>query len=1113
MPEQHEQAEDRQRKICPISFAQQQLWVLDRLDPGNPSYNIACAIKARGSLSIGALRESLRVVVARHESLRTTFVEVNAEPMQIVAAECPLELPTVDLSDVPQSQRESEAMRLARQEAQRPFDLASGPLIRAVLLRLSGEEHILMLVLHHIVTDGWSMSVFMKEIGQLYEAFAAGQRSPLPDLPIQYGDFARWQREYLAGDVLDRHVAYWCSRLAGADPLLELPADRVHPARRTSHGATRHLLFSPSLRDRLNALSEETNATLFMTLLAAFQVLLWRYTDRHDLLIGTPTAGRNRVELERSIGFFVNTVVIRSDLSGNPPFRELIRRVRGIALEAFEHQDAPFLKVIEALRTPRSLSYSPLFQVMFILQNGPRQKLELAGLNLEELEFDSETAKFDLTLEMREEDEGLSCAFEYSTDLIEAETVARMAGHFQSLLEGIVADPGQRLSDLPLLCAAERHRLLVEWNDTAADYPRDTCIHDLFEAQVERTPAAVALVCRNRRITYAELNARANQVAHALRQRGVEPGVLVGACVERSIEAVTGLLGILKAGGAYVPMDPAYPPQRLTFMLEDSRAPVLLTVQKLVDRVPKEFGEIICLDADLGGGVEVNNPGVRVDPQTPAYVMYTSGSTGRPKGVLAIHRASINRFFWMWNTWAFAPEEVCCQKTALSFVDSVWEIFGPLLQGIRSVIIPDDELEDPHRLVETLAAHRVTRIVLVPSALAFLLDNLPDLGRRVPELKLWVTSGEAITPDLAWRFEELLPGATLVNLYGSSEVAGDVTSYVIRGGRLLSRIPIGRPIANTQIYVLDRALNLVPIGAQGEIHVGGDSLALGYHNNPRLTSQRFIPDPFAVNSQRRLYKTGDLGRFRADGNLEFVGRVDNQIKIRGVRVELGEIESVLRTHSAVRAAVVTVWGSSGDECLTGYVVLNDRTVDPSELKRFLRAKLPETMVPALFAVLDALPLLPNGKVDRRALPAPEDVRRNIRRVHVAPRNDLEHRLVEIIADVLNLERVGVHDNFFELGGHSLRGIQVIARVRKAFGVEIPLRTIFEEPTVAGLSLEIDNAKQLALRSVRPSPPKTIGLSSREELMARLQQLSDEEVDALLVSLPGQRQDERESDKR
>jgi amino acid adenylation domain-containing protein len=950
----------------------------------------------------------------------------------------------------------------------------------------------------------------MREIGQLYEAFAAGQRSPLADLPIQYGDFARWQRQYLAGDVLDRHVAYWRSRLFGADPVLELPSDRVRPARRTSHGATQRLLFSPSLRDRLKAFSQETGATLFMTLLAALQVLLWRYTDQHDLLIGTPTAGRNQLELERSIGFFVNTVVIRSDLSGNPPFQELIRRVREIALEAFEHQDAPFLRVIEALGIPRSLSYSPLFQVMFIFQNGPRQKLELAGLSLEELEFDTETAKFDLTLEMREEDEGLSCAFEYSTDLIEAETVARMAGHFQSLLEGIVADPRRRLSDLPLMCAAERHQLLVEWNDTAADYPRDTCIHELFEAQVDRTPAAVALVCRNRHITYAELNARANQVAHALRQRGVKPGVLVGTCVERSIEAVAGILGILKAGGAYVPMDPAYPPQRLTFMLEDSRAPVLLTIQKLVDRVPTGVSEIICLDADLAGGVETStNPGVLVDPQTPAYVMYTSGSTGRPKGVLAVHRASINRFSWMWSAWGFAPEEVCCQKTALSFVDSVWEIFGPLLQGIRSVIIPDEELEDPHRLVETLAAHHVTRIVLVPSALAFLLDNIPDLSRRAPDLKLWITSGEAITPDLAWRFEELLPGATLVNQYGSSEVAGDVTSYVIRGSRTLSRIPIGRPIANTQIYVLDGSLNLVPIGARGEIHVGGDNLALGYHNNPQLTTQRFIPDPFAVNSQGRLYKTGDLGRFRADGNLEFLGRVDNQIKIRGVRIELGEIESVLRTHPSVRAAVVHVWGRSGDECLTGYVVLNDPTVDPSELKRFLRAKLPETMVPALFAVLDALPLLPNGKVDRRALPTPEEVRRSITRAYVGPRNDLEHRLAEIIADVLNLEHVGVHDNFFELGGHSLRGIQVSARVRKVFGVEIPLRTIFEEPTVAGLSLEIDNAKQQGLRGVRPSPPKTIGLSSREELIARLNQLSEEEVDALLTNLPSQRQDGRE----
>jgi amino acid adenylation domain-containing protein len=1107
-----ERVKDNQQKIGPVSFAQQRMWLVDRLDPGNPAYNIARAIRIRGSLSTEALRESLRTIVTRHESLRTTFAELEGEPVQVITAEGSLECPTIDLSDLPKPERESETLRLARDEAQRPFDLARGPLLRAKLLRLGGEEHVLVLVMHHIVTDAWSMSVFFRELGQLYEALALGRPSPMRDLSIHYGDFARRQRESLKGEVVERHLAYWRRQLAGADPVLELPSDLARPTVRTPLGATERVVFASALRDRLKAVGREANATLFMTLLAAFQVLLWRYTGRNDLLIGSPSAGRHEVELEPLIGFFVNTLVMRTDLSGNPPFRELLGRLREVALEAYAHQDVPFEKVIEALQIPRSLRHTPLFQVMFILQNAPRQTFELAGLTLEELEFDSETAKFDLTVEMAEIDEGLSCAFEYSTDVIEQATVARMLGHFQTLLEGIVADPGQRLSDLPLMGLAERHRLLVEWNDTAANYPRDRCIHELFEAQAEQTPAAVALACRDRAVTYRELNARANQLACYLRRRGVGRGVLVGICVERSIEAVEGLLGILKAGGAYVPMDPAYPRERLAFMLEDSRATVLLTVEQLIERVPTAASEIICLDTDWDSISREGeaNPDSGVAAEDLAYVIYTSGSTGKPKGVLASHRASVNRFAWMWNGWRFAPEEVCCQKTALSFVDSLWEIFGPLLRGIRNVIIPDEELGDLGRMVQTLADNQVTRIVLVPSMLRLLLDSLPDLQRRVPKLKLWITSGEAMTPQLARRFEESLPDAMLMNLYGSSEVAADVTSYLIRHSEPLDRIPIGRPIANTQIYVLDREMTPVPIGVAGEIHVGGENVARGYLNDPELTSQKFIADPFAGDSQARLYKTGDLGRFRPDGNLEFLGRADTQVKIRGVRVELGEVESILRTHPSVRATVVTVSGGGGDERLIGYVVLHDAGVDERDLRRFLRAKLPDQLVPASFVVLDALPLTPNGKVDRRALPAPDEARRETERVHVAPRNAIEERLVGIMTEVLDIERVGVHDNFFELGGHSLRGIQVIARIRKVFQVELPLRSLFDEPTVAGLCLEIEKAEKRDPETAMSTPTKRINLSSREQLLARLNRLSDEEVEALLGSMPGTRQDEQET---
>jgi amino acid adenylation domain-containing protein len=1044
-----------------MSYAQQRMWLVDRLNPGNPAYNIARAIRVRGSLSQEVLRESLQGMVARHESLRTTFAEIDGDPVQIIAVSGSLEMPTIDLRDVPEPERESETLRLARDEAERAFDLTKGPLIRTKLLRLSADEHVLILVIHHVVTDAWSMSVLFEEIGRLYEAYAAGLPSPLPDLPIQYGDFACWQRESLQGDVLDRQLAYWRNQLAGADPVLELPVDRSRSVIRTAHGAIQRLVFSSSLRDQLKAVGREANATLFMTLLAAFQTLLWRYTGRDNLVIGSPTAGRSEVELESLIGFFVNTLVIRTDLSGNPTFRELLARVRKVAFEAYAHQEVPFEKVVGALRVPRSLNYTPLFQVMFILQNGPKQRFELPGLTLEELEFDSGTAMFDLTLEMREVDDGLFCAFEYSTDLFESTTVTRMLGHFQSLLEGIVADPGQRLSALPLLSMAERHQLLVEWNNTAAVYPHDQCLHELFEAQAALTPEAVALIYRDQYLTYHELNSRANQLAHHLRRRGVGLGVLVGICIERSLEAVVGLLGILKAGGAYVPLDPAYPQPRLAFMLEDSRAPVLLTTQRLLYRLPRCGAETVCLDTDWEVIASENaaNPASGVHSHDPAYLMYTSGSTGTPKGVLAPHRASVNRFTWMWNRWRFAPGETCCQKTALSFVDSVWEIFGPLLQGVRNVIIPDEALEDPTRLVHTLAVNQVTRIVLVPSVLRLLLDSVPDLKSRIPNLKLWFTSGEAITPELARRFEEDLPDTTLVNLYGSSEVAADVTWYVIRNSRSLDRVPIGRPIANTQTYVLDPGLNPVPIGVSGEIHIGGDSLSQGYLNNPELTVQKFIPDPFTRNPEARLYRTGDLGRFLPDGNIEFLGRLDNQIKIRGIRIELGEIESVLRTHPALHAAVAAVSGTDGNEHLIGYVVPNDRSLAPSDLRRFVQDKLPDYMVPASFVILDTLPLMPNGKVDRRALPAPDQGGRTSDQEYIAPRTPMEEKLARIMVEVFKVERISVHDNIFDLGFHSLLGMQVVSRVRKVFQVELPLRSLFEEPTVAGLCLELEKAEK------------------------------------------------------
>jgi amino acid adenylation domain-containing protein len=1097
-----------QSDFYPLSHAQERMWLLDRLEPESPAYNLARVFNVRGALSSEVLQASLQEVIARHESLRTTFIEIEGEPVQVIADSLALELPTIDLTHVSASERQSEALRLARDAAQRPFVLAHGPLLRAQLFRLSVDEHVLVLVMHHIVTDGWSMSILFDEIGKLYDAFAAGRPSPLPELPLQYGDYALWQRKSWTAQVLGKQLAYWRQQLAASTAVLELPADRSRPAVRTARGALQKRIFSRSLHERLKTLSQDANATLFMTLLAAWQTLLWRYTGRDDLVIGTPTAGRRDVELERLIGFFVNTLAIRTHLNGNLTFRELLGRVRETTLAAYEHQDAPFEQIIETLQVPRSLSYTPLFQVMFILQNIPKQHLQLQDVTLDEFEFDSGTAKFDLTVVTEETNDGLACVFEYNTDTFESETIARMLGHFQSLLEGIAEDPAQRLAALPLLSASERQMLLEEWNNTAAVYPHDQSINTLFETQAVRTPGTVALICGEQHMTYAELNARANQLAHYLRGRGVGRGVLVGLCVERSLEAVCGLLGILKSGAAYVALDPAYPQERIAYMIEDSQTPVVLTAQHLLHRMPQGAVESICLDRDwtriaLESTANADND---VKPQDPAYVMYTSGSTGRPKGVLAPHRGAVNRFAWMWNRWPFAAGETCCHKTGLSFVDSVWEIFGPLLQGVPSVIVPDDILHDPEQMLQTLATHRVTRIVLVPTQLRFIIENVPDLENRIPALQIWITSGEAITTELARRFAETMPKATLVNLYGSSEVAGDVSWYVINNNQFLERIPIGRPIANTQLYVLDREANPVPIGIAGEIYVGGDNLARGYLNDGALTAQKFLPDPFSSVRGARLYRTGDLGRFLADGNLEFLGRVDSQIKIRGVRIELSEIESILQTHPAIHSAAVAMIGANGDERLIGYVVPHDEAPEPGDVRRFLQDKVPNALVPASFMILNTLPLLPNGKVNRQALPAPERVHPGREQHYMAPRNPMEEKLVEIMEEVLKVTRVGVCDNFFDLGGHSLLGMQVVARVRRAFQVELRLRALFQEPTVAGLCPIIEQALQRNEGLRIPAPTRRAPPSKREQLLARLDRLTDEQVQALTRTIQPEKQE-------
>ncbi|MFQ5794192.1 MAG: amino acid adenylation domain-containing protein, partial [Candidatus Bipolaricaulia bacterium] len=1033
-------------------------------------YNLSFAARLNAPLDVAALEQSLNEIVNRHEVLRTTFATVDGQPVQVIALDLILSLPVVDLRELPETEQETELRQLAIEEAQRPFDLARGPLLRLILLQLGEEEYVVLFTMHHIVSDAWSMGIFIREIAVLYQAFSTGRPSPLPELPIQYADFAVWQRERFQDEMLETQLAYWKQQLGDRLPVLELPIDRPRPAIQSHRGAHHPLALPKSLTDSLNALSRQEEVTVFMTLLAAFKALLHRYTGQDDIVVGSPIAGHNRAEIEELIGFFINTLVLRTDLSGDPTFRELLGRVREVALGAYTHQDLPFERLVDELQPERDLSLNPLFQVMFQLLNAPMSTLELPDLSLNPLEIDNEIARFDLALFMIDAN-GLKGWMEYNTDLFDADTIAQMARHFQTLLEGIVADPDQRLSELPLLSAAECHQLLVEWNDTQADYPKDVCIHQLFEAQVERTPDAVAVVYEDQQLTYRELNRRANQLAHHVRTLGVRPEVSVGMFMERSLELVVGLLGILKAGGVYVPFDPTYPKARLTLMLEDTQASVLLTQERLVKRLPECSAKIVCLDTDWGviAQESVENPINEVTTDHLAYVIYTSGSTGTPKGVMVEHRGLRNLAEVQAQTLDVAEGSRVLQLVTFSFDASLWDVFMALLTGgTLYVATPESRLPGP-ALIQLLRDQAITTVTLPPSVLA----ALP--AEELPALRTITVTGEACPADIVARWA---PGRRFFNGYGPTEATiGATIGACTADGR---KPTIGRPFANVNIYLLDAHLQPVPIGVPGELYIAGVSLARGYLNDPGLTAEKFIPNPFSDEPGTRLYKTGDLARYRPDGQIEFLGRTDHQVKIRGFRIELEEIEAVLDQHPAVREAVVlTREDAPGGKRLVAYVVSNQEQAPmPGELRSFLKEKLPDYMVPSAFVMLDALPLTPNGKVDRRALPKPVRISPEVEKSFVAPRTPTEEKLAEIWAQVLGVEQVSIHDNFFELGGHSLLIPQLILRVREAFQMELPLRYLFEAPTVAELAQALDVIQQ-------EGPPTTIDAMTTTELSAEV----------------------------
>jgi amino acid adenylation domain-containing protein len=995
----------------------------------------------------------------------------------------------VDLSDQPIDCRENALIATLNELVLRPYNLSTDAMLRASLVRLTQHDQILLLVLPHITSDGWSMVILAQELVALYDSLLHGHPCPFPDLQIQYADFAVWQCEWLQGEVLDRQLSYWSRTLAEVSAL-NLPTDRRRPTLPSCRNGAQSAKYPQHLTDQLTNLARTERATLFITLLAAFNALLYKYTGQNDIAVGCPIANRQYVELEGLIGFFANTLVFRNSLSGNPTFRDLMVRVREVALGAYEHQDVPFEKLVEVLQPDRDLSRSPLIQVTFQLRNYPSRLVQPLELAVEPFELHSGIAKFDLSLALSNETDGLKAEIEYNPDLFESATIARMLGHFQTLLKGIVTNQEQRISELPLLTESERLQLLVEWNDTKTDYPRNKCVHELFETQVEKTPDAIAVVFEDLQLSYRELNRRANQLAHYLRKLGVGPEVLVGICVERSIEMIVGMLGILKAGGVYVPLDPDYPKERLGFMLEDTQAGIIVTDSVSLGSLPSSSAQAICLDRDWQAVTKEPevNPGNQTTADNLAYVMYTSGSTGQPKGVMIPHRGLVNYLSWATASYGVANGQGAPVHSSIGFDLSITSLFTPLLKGRRVVLLSEDHA------VEALSSvlHRETDFGLIKITPA----HLEVLGQELPPdylahcTRALIIGGEALTFEKLAVWSKYAPRTRLINEYGPTETVVGCCVYEVAPGTLPSGpVPIGKPIANTQVYILDRYLNPVPIGVPGELHVGGDGLAQGYLNRPELTAEKFIGNPFSSNGESRLYKTGDLARYLPDGNIDFLGRIDDQVKFRGYRIELGEIEAVLGQHDAIQQAVVVAREDQpGDRRLVAYAVASPgMSALASELRSYLQQKLPEYMVPAAFMFVESMPLTGNGKLDRKALPAPEQTRPDLNEEYTAPRTADEELLAGIWSEVLKVEKVGIYDNFFDLGGHSLLATQIVSRIRSTFSIEFPLRSLFEIPTVAELAAMIEQNQ-----AKRASDP------ALAQMLSELEAMSDEEAQKIVA---------------
>ncbi|HEV2736504.1 MAG TPA: amino acid adenylation domain-containing protein, partial [Longimicrobiaceae bacterium] len=1043
----------------PLSFAQERRWFLDRLQPGSASYNVPQALRLGGVLDRAALERALGEIVRRHEALRTVFGEVEGSPVQVVRPFGGFVLPVEDLSGLGEAEREAQVERRAADEGARPFDLDAGPLFRAALLRLGEQEHVLLLCMHHIVSDGWSMGVLFRELSALYTAYREGSESPLEELPVQYADYAVWQRRRLRGEALERQLGYWRDRLAGAPELLELPTDRPRPATRTFRGATERAWLGMEVLEELRALSQREGATLYMVVLGAFQALLSRYAGSEDVVVGSPVAGRARGEVEGLIGFFVNTLVLRTDLGGDPGFHELVGRVRTAALGAYEHQEVPFERLVAELRPERSLSHSPLFQVSFSLDNAEGTGVGLPGLEVGEVGTQFDFSKFDLSLGLTATAQGLRAGLTYRTDLWEAATMQRLLGHLVRIMEQVAAGPERRLSELRLLGDGERARLLHGWNAPARQAPR-RCVHELFAEQAARAPDAVAVASGSAALTYAELDRRSDAVARMLRERGVGPEAPVGLCVERTAEMVAAVLGILKSGGVFVPLDPQGPAERLALVLQDSGARLLLTDGAAGDRLAGFTGETLVLgapehDRHEDGAAVAGCPLSPVPcPLSLAYVIYTSGSTGTPKGVAVTHGALANTLLAAREAFGIVEGDEVPSLASFAFDIWLFEALLPLLAGASVRMVPRERVVDVDALVEELGS--ATVLHAVPALMRQVVERVRGTRGTLPAVRRAFVGGDAVPPDLLGAMRDVFPAAEVRVLYGPTEGAIICAAHRVEGGEAGGRHLLGRPLGNAPLYVLDGAGEPAPVGVPGELCIGGASVARGYLGRAGLTAERFVPDPFSGGVGPRMYRTGDRARWGADGLLEFLGRTDAQVKVRGFRIEPGEIEATLQRHPAVRgAAVVVREDRPGDRRLVAYLRA-DGGVSADEVRELARASLPEYMVPAAVVVLDALPLTPTGKLDRRALPAPEAPPAS---GGDEPRTELERTLAGIWAEVLGVPAVGTGASFFDLGGNSLLVVRVVSRLEAALGKKVPVLDLFQHTSVAALARHLAGVEE------------------------------------------------------